>query len=150
MPRKKTPEIEPVNPFRIITIPPRKSRKATKKRIEDHVDPSTPVFPWQRQPGISDPNRPPPKKLLTEALSNEFLTTEDAAEVAATLKLLCLEGNLDAIKYVFDRLEGKVVNRSESGKAGQFSAMDGLAETMDEDFARNLIAAEDRFKKESS
>jgi hypothetical protein len=148
----QTPE-PPPNPFRILSIEPRLERKRKAPKIIDTAGPDTPLKPYQAQPMIEVPVEDRPeqsKRILMNALLNEFGTKEDAAEFAATLKLLCMNGNPVALKLVAEYILGKPVSRSESGKPGEFSKMDELVESVDADDLQNIIDAAERFKKDGA
>ena len=123
-------------------MPPRTERKRVDLRVEDHVGPTTPIAPFQRQPLIKLPSKSD-KRLLIDALRKEFETNDDASEIAATLKALCLEGNLDAIKFVFLTLEGKPVSASASVRIT--STLGEIAEHMTPEAAQQILAAASRF-----
>ena len=75
--------------------------------------------PATRFSGVRQPaNRRPPDP-LTSALRAQ-VTPERAAELAEALWSRALAGEAWAVREVFDRLEGKPVQRNEHGEPGDF------------------------------
>lgn len=77
--------------------------------------------------GVSGNPLGKPRAYLTKAV--EFaLTPERAAEIAETLIYRAVEGDMAAIQLLWNRLEGRELQRIEAGSPGSFSRMDALSD----------------------
>jgi Family of unknown function (DUF5681) len=76
------------------------------------------------KPGQSgNPKGRPIKHPITTALQ-ESLSEESAKEIAEVLIARAAGGDLDAARFIADRLEGKAIARTESGGPGDFTLDD--------------------------
>jgi Family of unknown function (DUF5681) len=72
------------------------------------------------KPGQSgNPGGRPRKQPITEALAKE-VSELDAADMARVVVATAKAGNLQALQFIADRLEGKAVARNEHGEPGDF------------------------------
>lgn len=60
-----------------------------------------------------------PKQLLTRAIA-ATLTDKDAASIVKVVIAKAAGGDLEAVKLLWDRLEGKAITRNENGDPGTF------------------------------
>lgn len=81
----------------------------------DHLRP-----PWPK--GVSGNPGGRPKKLFTAAME-KTLTPERAENILAVLLAQAEQGNLEAAKLLWGRLEGSEVKRQEEGQPGAFDAV---------------------------
>lgn len=75
---------------------------------------------------------------MKKAMDDRF-DPESAAEYWATVWALVLEGNVEIIKWLGDRVLGKAVSRSESGRAGDFEQRDAELDKIDVDTAKKIL-----------
>jgi hypothetical protein len=132
----------PPNPFRVVTVQPvtddeLEERRKNRITIEDHAGPTTQVMPWQTQPAISGTDRRPTKEILKQAME-EVLDIDMARKLMATALNLALSGNIDYLKLLWERMEGKVVSKSESGRPGEFADLEEALDSINLEDARKI------------
>lgn len=94
----------------------------------------------QFKPGQSGNPSGRPKDILTRAV-RELVTPEEAKSLAITLLALAHTGDTKAMEMVWNRLEGKAVDRREDAPPGTWTGLDDIPE----DAARAVIEASERF-----
>lgn len=93
----------------------------------DHLRP-----PWPK--GVSGNPGGRPKKLFSQAME-KALTPDRADRILATLLAQAEQGNLEAAKLLWGRLEGSEIKRQEEGTPGAFDA----AAEIPDDALRRLV-----------
>jgi restriction endonuclease Mrr len=87
-----------------------------------------------------------PRNMLSRVL-RDSIDEETAKEIATAILERAKEGDPRFIEFLFNRLEGRAIDRVETGKPGDHAAiLDGITE----EAARNIIEAADRFKAQKA
>lgn len=83
-----------------------------------------------------------PRDLLSQTL-RKWIDDDTAKAIASAVIDRAVAGDPRFIEFIFNRLEGKAIDRVESGKPGDH---DKLLDGITEEVARNVIEAAERFR----
>ena len=111
--------------------------------------PAEHLKPHQFQPGQSgNPGGRPKKKPLTDAIMAELAKDDNLSEVAKKFVQMMKMGKVEAVKEVWDRLEGKVATTVNANVNTATEEANEYDELLDEELERELLAIVEGARKE--